>query len=605
MSNSAIPILPSPIASFVADDSATVVGPRGEVAHKDHLAHSERLERKLWEVRPGVWCLVGNGLSNQTFIEGPEGLIAIDTGESNEEMAEALDEVAAVTDAPVVAVIYTHFHYVSGTQAALDRNPDADIPIWGHEGIVENRRRMGSEVSAAAGRGLIHQFGMLLPDEGPDALINIGLGMEFRRKAHAPYTPGFVAPTNTIGESQMVDGPNGPTMWATIAGLQVEFAMAPSDADDSITIWFPELSVCVNNLFWPTLFNVFAIRGEEYRDPRLLLTGLDHMISLGAEHQLCAHGPPMSGADAIREEMTSYRDSIQFMWDQTVRGINRGLTLDELIHFVQLPEAYNHSFRTGQFYGIVEHHVRQIHSGLRGWFDGHEATMLAMPPADKARRLIEGFGGADEVRAQAKAALQAEDVRWALELATWLVRCEHDSTGRVDGGTPEDRALLASILRTVAQRTTSANLRNQALTRALELEGTLDLSRFRVHRFGRGDVLANPPELFVHTLRVLLDPHRAEGVDEHIRFEFSDDAGATTGLHVRRGVAVPTDGADAELAISLSLETWATILSTKATLSEALAAGDVTVTGHQGRIVAALSCFDHSSFRPAADGAII
>jgi hypothetical protein len=48
---------------------------------------------------------------------------------------------------------------------------------------------------------------------------------------------------------------------------------APSDADDSVTIWFPELGVAINNLAWPAMFNVFPIRGEEYRDPRVLLTG--------------------------------------------------------------------------------------------------------------------------------------------------------------------------------------------------------------------------------------------------------------------------------------------------------------------------------------------
>ncbi len=582
MSNSRLSS-PGPLdASFAPNGGLTDVGPEGAVAHRDHLEHTQRLVKKLWEVRPGVWCLVGNGLSNQTFIEGPDGLIAIDTGESNEEMAEALDAVAEVTDRPVVAVIYTHFHYVSGTAAI----PGADeLPIWGHEGIVGNRKRMGTEVSAAGGRGLVHQFGMLLPSEGPDALVNVGLGLEFRRADHAPFTPGFIPPTETI---------SGPTK-ATIAGLQVEFELAPSDADDSLTIWFPELSVCVNNILWPALFNVFAIRGEEYRDPRILLTGLDHLISLGAEHQICAHGPPMSGADEIRNEALSYRDSIQFLWDQTVRGINRGLTLDELVQVVQLPDLYKDSYRTAQLYGVAEHHVRQIHCGLRGWFDGHEATMLSMPPAEKATRLIEGFGGADEVRAQAKAALEADDVRWALELSSWLVRCEHDETGRVDGGTAEDRALLASALRSVGQRTTSANLRNQCLTRALELEGTLDLSRFRVHRFGRAEVLASPPEQFVHTLRVLVDPQIADGIDEHLRFEFAD--GTSTGLHIRRCVAVPTDGTAAELAIALTIDTWASLLANKVTFDEAAAAGDVSTIGDPARVRAVLACFDHAAFR--------
>ncbi len=592
MSTPSPPLAGSPRDSFAPDGSATAVGPRGQVAHRDHIAHSERLARKLWAVRPGVWCLVGNGLSNQTFIEGPDGLIAIDTGESREEMAEALRVVRAETDAPVAAVIYTHFHYVAGTAAIIDADPGAEgLPIWGHERIVDNRRRMGSEVNTVAGRGLVHQFGILLPEDGPDALVNVGLGLEFRRRDHAPFTPGFLAPTNTIA---------GPTS-ATIAGLRVEFVPAPSDADDSLTIWFPELSVCVNNLCWPALFNVFAIRGEEYRDPRLLLTGLDHMISLDAGHQLGTHGPPMSGADEIRAELTTYRDSIQFLWDQTVRGINRGLTLDELIGFVQLPAAYGRSFRTRQFYGIAEHHVRQIHAGLRGWFDGNEASLLAMPTCERARRMIAGFGGADEVRAQAQAALAADDLRWALELSSWLVRCEEDSNGRADGGTDQDRALLAAVLRTVAQRTTSANLRNHCLTRALELDGSLDLSRFRIHRFGRAEVLANPPQMYVHTLRVLLDPVLVEGLDEHVRFEF--DGGGVAGLHVRNGVAAPTDGVDARSAIALDHQTWADLLSNRLTYDDAVDADRIRLTGDPARIRAALGGLDHDAFRlPAGAG---
>ena len=81
--------------SFDADPAGVGTGPLGQRAHRRHLEHSVRLERRLYAVRPGVWTLVGNGLSNQTFLEGPEGLIAIDTGESVEEMRTALAEVRA------------------------------------------------------------------------------------------------------------------------------------------------------------------------------------------------------------------------------------------------------------------------------------------------------------------------------------------------------------------------------------------------------------------------------------------------------------------------------------------------------------------------------
>ena len=134
-------------------------------------------------------------MSNQTFIEGPEGLIAIDTGESIEEMSSALAELRKVNARPIVAVIYSHFHYVSGT-AALKQDkasPWADLVIWSHKGVVPNRQRVAGEFAPNASRGIVHQFGVLLPAKGEDALLHAGLGPFFRNPDHAPYTDGVAA----------------------------------------------------------------------------------------------------------------------------------------------------------------------------------------------------------------------------------------------------------------------------------------------------------------------------------------------------------------------------------------------------------------------------
>ena len=474
---------------------------------------------------------------------------------------------------------------MGGTQAIFDAGASADMPIWGHERIVPNRARYGLELSAAAGRGIIQQFGIGLPDDGPDGLVNVGLGLSFREPQHAPFTEGFVAPTHTIADSE------SPTT-ARIAGLDVEFMPAPSDADDNVTIWFPGLGVCVNNLVWPTFFNVFAIRGEEYRDPRDLLAGLDHIAGLGAEHLVGAHGPPMSGAEQIGTEVLAYRDGIQFLWDQTVRGINRGLTMDELTEFVQLPARFNDSYLTRQFYGLVEHHVRQIHVGLRGWFDGDESSLLPVPHVERHQRMIDGFGGRDEVLRQSERAVAEGDLRWALELATWLVRSEVDANGRADGGTQAERSQLAMVLLTIGQRTTSANIRNWCLIRARELEGELDITRHRRHRFSRGAIAGNPLASSVHALRVVLDPELAAGRHGELRWELDD--GQRAGLRLRDGVAVPTDGSDADLSMALSADTWVALASGKLSLSDALESGAVT-TDDATAVQAFFEPFDHDA----------
>ena len=573
----------NPIASIGSPADVTT-GARGQRAHAAQFEHADRFAQRLWSVAPGVWCMVGNGLSNQTFVEAPDGIIAIDTGESVEEMAEALAALREHTDRPIAAVIYTHFHYVAGTTAI---DADAHVggyPIWGHERIRANRERMATEAGVTMRRGLVHQFGLTLPADGPDGLVSGGLGPWYRNPAHAPFTDGFVTPTHTLATA----------ISTTIAGLQVEITPAPSDADDSTTIWFPELSVCVNNIVWPALFNIYAIRGEEYRDPRVLLHGLDHLRGLNADHLVGAHGPPISGRDRIAGEVTRARDAIQFIWDQTVRGINRDLTSGELIEFVQLPACYDDSYFTQQLYGLAEHHTRQVHTGLRGWFDGYEAELFPLPTTERCSRLITGFGGRDAVRDQARTAFAADDLRWSLELATWLVRCEIGPDGRADAGTADDRALLASVLRAIAQRTTSANIRNWGLTRARELDGLQDLSRLRRQRLSAAEVLAAQPEVFVHGLRVLVVPERAGGVDIHIAWEFEGEG--RTGLHIRHCIAAPTDGEGASHTIHLARSTWATILAGKQSLDDALTSGDVSISGDASTVCDALAVFDHASF---------
>ena len=557
--------------SFDTDPSVVVTGARGQRTHRRSLEQSARLARRLYLVRPGVWTLVGNGLSNQTFIEGPEGIIAIDTGESVEEMASALRELRAHTSAPVAAVLYTHFHYVGGTRAVFDE-AGHPVPVHGHADIARNLSRVSGEIAPAYTSGLVHQFALRMPVDGPDGVENVGLGVLFRNPEHAPFTPGHV-PVDHAWRG-------GETL--TIAGMTVEVTHAPSDADDSVTLWFPDINVCVQNLIWPVLFNIFAIRGEAYRDPQLLLSGIDHVIGLAPEHLVGAHGPPISGAEVIHARSIRYRDAIQFLWDQTVRGMNRGLTADEMAHAVRLPEACEDDYLTSEFYGVAEHHVRQIAAGMRGWFDGDTAKLFPLEPVERAGRMVAGFGGPAIVRAQVLSARADNDLRWALEMATWLATRKEAE--------PADRQLLADVLRDVGYRSSAANIRNWCITRARDLDGSTDLSRLREHRFRPAALAVLPPRETLGLLRVLLDPARAAGIDLHMGFQFPD--APTAGLHIRNAVAVATDGAGASAGIQISYRDLTRILGGQDTLGEALAQGRATVVGDPGAVRRALGAFD-------------
>lgn len=557
--------------SFDPTDANVVTAPNGARVHRDHLAQNDVIRREFYEVRPGAWCFVGNGLSNQTFIDAPEGIIAFDTGESVQEMALALAELRTRTDRPIAAVVYTHFHYVEGTQAVLDEgNHAVPLPIFGHRRIALNKARTSGEIAPAYGRGLVEQFAIVMPQDGPDGLVNVGLGFSYRNPAHAPATPGYLPVTRELPDEGEV----------TIAGERVLVRHSPSDSDDSVNFFFPRTGVCVHNTVWPLLFNVFAIRGEEYRDPRVLIPGIENIIAWAPEHLIATHGPPLSGRDDIRTKSERYRDSIQFMWDQTVRAINKGWTMDEIATRVALPPLYDQDYLTSERYGVAEHHLRQIYTGLRGWFDGEESKLFPLEPGERFARLIEGFGGRAEVSRQASAALDSDDIRWGVEMATWLVRS--------DGATDADRGLLARGLRLVAERTPAANIRNWAITRARHLDGQTPMDRFMTHSFGAKTIAHAASVDLVHTLRVLLDPAKAEGVSAHLRIVVDGEA---AGLLVRNCVAVPTDGTDAAGEASMTRATFVAVLSGKQKWSEA----DIAVSGDASVVDTVRRCLDHAT----------
>ena len=554
-------------------------GSAGQVAHPQHLAHSERLKEVFYAVGDSAWCYVGNGLSNQTFIKAPEGIIAIDTGECKEEMRDAIAKLREYTNAPIVACIYTHFHYVAGTTAIVEDRGDDDFPIYGHDGIAANLTRFGGEVGPRGSRGMVHQFAMMLPESGPDGIVNIGLGRFYRNPSHAPFTPGHMPATHTFTEQNQV----------TIAGLDVVFYPAPSDATDSVNICFPQLNLAVNNIFWPALFNIFAIRGEEYRDPRVLLNGLDELAGLNVEHQIGTHGPPMSGRSEVRASILRYRDSIQFIWDQTVRAANQGLTIDQAIERIKLPLRHEQDFRTQQLYGVVEHHVRQVYTGLFGWFDEDPSKLFPTPQPERAGKMIAAFGGRDAARALFDTALMEEDYRWALEVGSYLVfdQDPQDAT--------QDKLRLAAALRAVAYCSSAANVRNWCLTQALELDGSIDLARFKIHRFRVQEILGGPADRWVPILRVLLDPLLADGAEASIGFEFDD--GGSAGLMIRNQVAAVVAFDQCDLKLSVTKAAWAKLLGGKVGLSEVLAQMSELSSGDLQTVTTLLSCFDLESFK--------
>jgi alkyl sulfatase BDS1-like metallo-beta-lactamase superfamily hydrolase len=552
----------------------------GAIAAESLVTHSAMFEPRRWTVAERVHCLVGWGLANSTVVEAPDGLIVVDTGECVEEADDHVNAIRGDVAASAAAVIYSHFHYVSGT-TRWEQEADSDLAVWAHHRLPGNVVGSTAELGPSwVWRGMT-QFGVFLPDLGPDAMPNVGIGPFMFNPAHTGRTSGYLPPTELV---------NSFPHETEIAGERVVFHEAPSDADDSLIIHLPDLGVAINNNVWPALFNIYPLRGEPYRDPRVLLAGLDLLRDLAPDHLINTHGTPISGADEVQRALLDYRDAIQFLWDQTARAVNRGIDPAVIPFEVTLPERLQKSPYVQQHYGLARHHVRQIHGGILGWWGNDGAELITHHPDEEARRLVDGLGGRDAVVQQLRTALADDDAPWAARLGSWLLA--------VDPSDTEARGGKADALRMAARSTPSANTRAFLLTEARELEGHVDRSYF--HRpITTADTIASmPAAASLGALRVQLDPEAAG--DRWCRLVVEID-GQPLALHLRGGVAEledPPRGA-VDLHLSLAMGAWASLLSGARTATELIDAGDATLTtGDLVELVDFLACFADSLIRP-------
>lgn len=528
--------------AYMGGNAEIVTGPKGEVGNKILIDHSESLKKKVYKVTDGVYNFVGIGLANSTMIEGEDGLIIIDTGDCIEQSQEHFEAYRQYSDKPVAAVIYSHSHYAFGTTTYVEKGREKDIEVWAHKDVHKTATSFITEIAPTFTRRGSFQFGVFLPNEGPDSPPNQGLGL-YLFDLKKGVTSGYVAPTHIINDNRE----------EIIAGVRFQFASYASDTDDTVVIWLPDKKVAINNHFWPTFANIYPLRGAPYRAPDEWIGGIDFMRNLDVEHLVGVHGPPLSGGQEIQTALTQYRDGIQFVYNQTIRGINFGLSPDELVETIVLPDSLAKSPYLKQVYGEIPYYIRQIYNGIMGWFGNDTSTLHRIPLKLEAEKIISGFGGEETVIGEIKTALNNREYTWAAQLATYILRTAPDH--------PTAKQLKADAIRHIGQATTAANTRNFCMTQARELEGKVNTKRAPFKFVTKDKILPTPPGTFIKALSVRLNPAKSTGVDEQLSILFSDIQKSFV-LHVRNGIADFIEGAqmEPELGIELPRETWAEMM---------------------------------------------
>ncbi len=496
--------------------------------------HARTMAQGVYRVAEDFYVAVGYGNANMAMVVGADGVLLIDSLENEEAAREALADLRTVSDKPIRALIYSHSHpdHSSGARGLLDpaEVEQGQVEIYAHERLAAGMRGNPSLGNMPPLR-LAYSFGWDL-EHGAEGLVEVGLGPLLR-----VGTTGFLPPTTTFQGSLDIQ----------VAGIHVQLREAPSESDDEIVIWFPDRGVLhvADVIQGETLPNLYALRGA-VRDPWQWIRAIDLLRGYDAHALIFGHGRPLTGADEVRDVLLAYRDALQYIHDQTVRLMARGLTPDELVEVVaELPPRLRAHPWLGEFYGTVKQTVRQIYSNYFGWFEGDPTFIDPLPRHERSARYVAAMGGLDAVVATATRAHADRDFRWAAEILTHVLRLDPDDQ--------RARQLKADALRQLGYQTSNPIWRNNYLMAAREIDGTLDRARLldTVRALANPDVAATMPiPLLLRGLATRLNPAHSDRVQLRVGFRCTD-SGTSYGLAIRSEVAEVLAGAPPDATIDI------------------------------------------------------
>jgi alkyl sulfatase BDS1-like metallo-beta-lactamase superfamily hydrolase len=495
-------------------------------------------------VAEGVFLARGFGQGNAVMLEGEDGIVIFDMGDSYEHGKAMLAAFREHTDKPIKAIIYSHFHFdhVFGCKAWAEA-ADEDLQIIAHESTV---RYLNERVSALAPRtdwGLAMQFGLYLDEScevGKGPLCSGVKGIQFPRVGSAKgHKRHVIYPNRTFRDRLRLD----------IAGLEIELIHSPSETPDNILLWWPaKKTILAGDSLTPTLPPIFTARGQRVRDPEGYLESIDLMRSLQPEHVVPSHGPAFSGPLA-QQVLTNYRDAVAFMYHQTVRLINQGLGPEEIASRLRLPPHLANHPLLGQWYNDLQTDIR----GIYGYLVGHYHDVAEMPllsPEVADANMIALAGGPKPYLQKLQEAYERGDHIWVARAATHLIRVEPDNQAAKD--------LKAAALRVLAARTIAGSHRHFYLQHAAALEGVIEIPM--VARFAADDVATVPVATLVKQLPFRLNAERAVGVEGRFSITMTDSDESFV-IEQRNGVAEVLAGAGEE-PVDLSLDSQLSVCST-------------------------------------------
>jgi len=317
------------------------------------------------------------GLAGSFVIDSGDGLVMLDAG-AWFEADRIYEEIRSWRpDTPVVAAIFSH-HHVDHVFATAPFEAEAAEKGWPAPIVYAHE---------------------LMPDHFDRYCRTTGWNTAINRRQFAIDLPQFRFPEHY----RHPDVVYRDRLTFKRGSLTFCLHHGRGETDDHTWTWIPERRILApGDLF------IYAVpnAGNPQKVQRYVsdwADALEHMAALGAETLLCGHGLPIFGADRIHEALTTTASLLRSIEEQTLAFMNKGRSLDETLHAVELPTDLMDKPHLRPVYDDPRFLIRMVWRRYGGWWDGEFDTLLPARKAEQGAEWIALAGGVKPVFERARA----------------------------------------------------------------------------------------------------------------------------------------------------------------------------------------------------------
>jgi alkyl sulfatase BDS1-like metallo-beta-lactamase superfamily hydrolase len=370
------------------------------------------------------FVVMSEAFSNAYLIETSEGGVQLNAGMGMEApVIEA--NFKAFSDAPLHTLIFTqgHVDHVGGTAYFRERNPGLRVIA-----TDKNAEHQAYDARLAQFRG--NRSAFAFTEKFAEALSY------YQEHGYTDF-PAQDTPVPDVSVKDRLDFKLGDVAFEVIA-------LPGAETNDSLIVWLPQQRICfTGNLFgcpFGHFPNLVTIRGDRYRDALVVARAIDTVRALEPEMICYGHHAPVIGSQLIHDELTALYDAVNYVHDETVKGMNEGKDVHTLMREIQLPAR----MEVGQGYGKVSWSVRAIWEHYAGWFHhASTAELYAVPASSVHADLVELAGGAQALLARAEKKYGQGRYEEAIHLLEIIRNASADTVASRKLGVKVHQALLA------------------------------------------------------------------------------------------------------------------------------------------------------------------